>query len=417
MANRFVHFNTKATFNTATLGTEYNNNSIVFIKDTQEIWTHGTFYAIPDSYKTKITSLETAVSALQEAQASAFAFKSVTDGTTTVTAASGKETITFAGGTNTSVTVDNTGKITIGSTLGANAYYPNDSGTALAERVATLETDVAKTVSGTNAINVTASGNTRTVALKLNNEGKNVTLSQTAEGLSAEVTSVDTLVPIDGIAASDKVLTLTNKKIGASVTLSVDSTAGSDGKKYIRLTGANNADLGKIDVAEFVKDGMLANATFNQTNHTLTLTFNTDSGKEAIDVDLSSLVDVYDGSTVKLKQITVSTEDSPVPAVGDSVDTVVGKLMKRNIELTSSISNVNTTVATLDQNVLKSVSKGTDGDFVTTTIGTKSANTQTIGVAIKTNVAVADATTSNNSLATSLAVKNYVDSVLAWAEY
>jgi len=64
---RFVHFSTKAAFNAATLGTEYTNESIVFIKDTQEIWTHGTFYSIPDTYKDKVTSLETAVAALQTA--------------------------------------------------------------------------------------------------------------------------------------------------------------------------------------------------------------------------------------------------------------------------------------------------------------------------------------------------------------
>ena len=52
----FVHVAKKSTF-TSELQEQYTN-SIVFIKDTQEIYTHGTFYAIPDSYKGKITSLE-----------------------------------------------------------------------------------------------------------------------------------------------------------------------------------------------------------------------------------------------------------------------------------------------------------------------------------------------------------------------
>lgn len=47
MAKRFVLFNTKEGFSKATLGTEYDNNSIVFIKDSKEIWTHGTFFATP----------------------------------------------------------------------------------------------------------------------------------------------------------------------------------------------------------------------------------------------------------------------------------------------------------------------------------------------------------------------------------
>lgn len=59
----FVHVAKKSTF-TSELQEQYTN-SIVFIKDAQEIYTHGTFYAIPDSYKGKITSLESAVAALQ----------------------------------------------------------------------------------------------------------------------------------------------------------------------------------------------------------------------------------------------------------------------------------------------------------------------------------------------------------------
>ena len=52
----FVHINKKASF-TDELKSKYVN-SIVFIKDSQEIWTHNTFYAIPDQYKNKISELE-----------------------------------------------------------------------------------------------------------------------------------------------------------------------------------------------------------------------------------------------------------------------------------------------------------------------------------------------------------------------
>lgn len=65
MANIFVHFNKKSTFESATLGKEYTNDSLVFIKDTQEIWTHGVYYAIPDAWKTRITALEGKVTNLE----------------------------------------------------------------------------------------------------------------------------------------------------------------------------------------------------------------------------------------------------------------------------------------------------------------------------------------------------------------
>lgn len=51
-----------------------------------------------------------------------------------------------------------------------------------------------------------------------------------------------------------------------------------------------------IDTIDFVKDGMLANATYDNDTHILTLIFNTtatDSGVENIEVNLSKLVDVY----------------------------------------------------------------------------------------------------------------------------
>lgn len=417
MAKLFVHFTTKAAFTAATLGTEYDSNSIVFIKETQEIWTHGQFYAIPDQYKDKITNLETAVSALQAAQAANFAIKKVSDGTKTFTAAANKETLTFAAGANTSVTLDDAGKVTIGSTLGANAYYPYASGTALAGRVDTLEGDAVTNVTGSGAVTVTGTGNDRAVALKLNNTGKNVTLAQTADGLSAEVTNVDALVPVDGVAANDKVLTLNGKKIGATVSLSVDTAAGSDGKKYLRLTGANGADLGKVDIADFVKDGILSDAQYDPTSHKLTLTFNADAGKEAIEVDLASLVDVYDGSTLKLKTIVIPSGEAVEPAATDSVDSAVANLIKRDRELTSEIEGVKSNIEDLTAGGLVSIQKGTDGTFVTTTISEKADNKQSVSVAVTTNTDIVTATSANNGLATALAVKTYMEDKLTWGEY
>lgn len=52
----FVHINKKVNF-TDELKSKYVD-SIVFIKDSQEIWTHDTFYAIPDEYKNRIEKLE-----------------------------------------------------------------------------------------------------------------------------------------------------------------------------------------------------------------------------------------------------------------------------------------------------------------------------------------------------------------------
>lgn len=64
---------------------------------------------------------------------------------------------------------------------------------------------------------------------------------------------------------------------------------------------------------------------------------------------------------------------------------------------------------------LQSISKGTDGTYVTTTVTTKSNNTQTIGVSVTTK-AVADATNTDNGLATAYDAKSYADNLFAWEE-
>lgn len=407
----FVHFNLKADFlKVANYATEYNK-SIVFLKDTQEIWTHGTFYAIPDTYKDKITNLETAVAALQAAED--YSFRKVSDGTTTFQTSNGKETLVIKGGDNTKVEVNPvTGEVTVGSTIDTTTFYPNASGDALAGRVDTLEADAIKTINGSDAVKVEGTGTSRTVSLTLNNEGKNVTLTQTANGLSAEVTNVDALVPVDGVVAGDKVLTLDGKKVKSTIALSVDASAGSDGKKYIRLTGVDGADLGKIDTADFVKDGMLD--TVELEGDELVFTFNTASGKEAINVDLKKYIDAYDGSNLKLKSVAIPTTASE-PTATDSVDSAIANLIARDRELKAEIDKINTDISDVQSGGLVGIDKGTDGDFVTTTVTAKSANRQSVGVAVTTQ-AVADATEANNGLATALDVKSYISSMLTWEE-
>lgn len=105
----FVHVAKKSTF-TSELQEQYTN-SIVFIKDSQEIYTHGTFYAIPDSYKGKITSLESAVAALQAAKA----FSKVSDGTNVAESPSHDGTLKFNKGSNVNITVGTDG-VTISAT-------------------------------------------------------------------------------------------------------------------------------------------------------------------------------------------------------------------------------------------------------------------------------------------------------------
>lgn len=534
-AIKFIHIAKKESF-TAEKQTQHTND-IVFIKDSQEIWTHGQYYAIPEEYKNKITNLETAVKALQSTTGTYKFFSKVSDGTNTAEAPGAASTITFTGAGGTTVAVGTSGvtitskevtesttngNIKWGTTeipvhgLGAAAYKAEDyyatstdlnsvksTADKATEDVAALQTqaegfdtrittaqetaEAAKTaaataqsaaenaqstadakvasVTGADAITVTT-GTAPKVSLNLDNTG-NVTLSQGTAGLKASVTIPSATVT--GVKEDDKVLALTGTELSTTIAFSVDATADDAGKKYLRLTGIDGADLGKVDIADFVKDGMLDDASFDENSHKLTLTFNTASGKDAIEVDLSKLVDVYDGGNLKLTTIPI-VETYEDPKAQDNVNTAIAKLIKGKKDLDTKVSNLTTgtyvnsfggktgaiTLKAADKttngtvnlemsdnelqasivglgsaaytestayatsaqggkadSALQSIAKGTDGEYVTTTIGDKDNNKQTVSVSLTVG-SVADGTT---GLATASDVKSYVDNSLTWIEY
>lgn len=90
------------------------------------------------------------------------------------------------------------------------------------------------------------------------------------------------------VASGDKVLAVADNVISSTINLTYDSA-----NKKIKLLGIADAVIAEVDATDFIKDGMVDNVSFDASTKTLTITFNTASGKEAIDVDLTSLVDTY----------------------------------------------------------------------------------------------------------------------------
>lgn len=314
MEKMFVHIAKKTTF-TEALQQQYTN-SIVFIKDTQEIWTHGTYYAIPDTYKDKITSLESAVQALQ----AIYGFTTISDGENTYQATASAKTIKFTGAGSTTVKVSSDGVTITGKDYSSEIDEAKSAGTAasaalnsykqtndaaveaaqedatqaLADAAAALaeaQAKVASVKSGSNGIAVNGTATNPTVALKLDNSG-NVKFTEGAAGLSASVTIPEVEVPVKGVVSGDKVISLAEGTglLSSTLKLKYDST----GKK-LQLLGIGDAVIHEIDATAFVKDGMISNIEYDQDTHTLSITFNTDAGDVTIDdIDLSDLVDVYE---------------------------------------------------------------------------------------------------------------------------
>jgi len=75
--------------------------------------------------------------------------------------------------------------------------------------------------------------------------------------------------------------------------------------KRLKLVDAtdNTKVIAEFDTTEFIADGMLESVVADQSNNTLTFTWNTDGNKTVTVVELSSIADIYtgkDGTTVKV---------------------------------------------------------------------------------------------------------------------
>lgn len=170
--------------------------------------------------------------------------------------------------------------------------------TAAAEAKAAANSKVASVGAGT-AITVDSSAATAPVVnIKLAETQGNVKLD-IANGLKASIDAaeVEKVTAVNGVAATDNFLTLgADKLISAAASLKYVKTeaTGSDPAKYeIQLIGKNNQVVSTIDASDFIKDGMVESVNFDEATKHLTITFNTDAGHDAIDVDLTKLVDTY----------------------------------------------------------------------------------------------------------------------------
>jgi len=151
------------------------------------------------------------------------------------------------------------------------------------------------------AIDVTSAQNGTTVAVKY--DGSTVILNPNGElsvvssaltpyvGSNAvSVTSGDTANTISlKIDTNDKVLTQGSGGLLANLTLQYVTGDTTE----IQLIGRDNNVIGRVDATNFIKDSFLDSVTYTPESKVLAFVWNTESGKEQTNVNLSGLVDTY----------------------------------------------------------------------------------------------------------------------------
>lgn len=79
-----------------------------------------------------------------------------------------------------------------------------------------------------------------------------------------------------------------NGALGTNLSMHYDST-----NHKIQILSNGNVEVAFLDATEFIKDGMLDSVAYDPVTKKLTLTWNTEAGKDAVNIDLAGLVDTY----------------------------------------------------------------------------------------------------------------------------
>ena len=198
--------------------------------------------------------------------------------------------------------------------------------------------DVAVNIDGTTIIKNTSSGVLSVASGALTQyKGSNAVKVSEVDPENNKTVSLS-------INSNDKVLTQSNDGLFANINLTWDKEQG------LKLIGKDSTAIATIPASDFIKDGMLDNATYDEETHKITLTFNTAAeGKQPIELNLSDLVDTYEagnglgltGNVFSVKKSTeedsegflkVGTDGVKVSGIQDAINTAAAKASNKITE-------------------------------------------------------------------------------------
>lgn len=334
-----------------------NSDAIYFLSDTQEIIMNGTSYGTSSSLQSLIN--QSVKSADYDATTGTLTLTTNGGSTTSVTLLTAGNGISIASnaisakvdsasesyltvsasglkvsGIDDAIAAAKSEAVSSASTATTTAINNLDvSDSAVATKFVTAVSETNGKISVSRGA-VTSTDKTVTVSsasdgginLAVNVDGTTITKDSSTGKLSVVSSALEAYTGEDAIdVSSGKVVSLTinsgdqilsQSESGLLANLSLQYTAKtSTSNAKIDLIGKDSTVISTIDASDFIKDGMLDSAALREDgdNTYLDLTFNTDSGKDTVSVDVTSLVDIYtagNGITVTDNVIAAKVDSS-----------------------------------------------------------------------------------------------------------
>ena len=329
---QFAYFANKSDF-TSALQTELTNN-IVFVEDTKEVYTHGTFFGIRavtlnyDSATARI-QLKDGDAVISEVDATPFLKDGMIDNVELITTPEGSSAVLSVDGTNYPI-------VELDATDFDSSVDTGASDTDFTFKVIpTLDSNKAYIIKNAN---FTESVND----YSFSNQGTFIVQFQSTGSLSEWTSIAIGHNDPDGYNYYQTEGTEYNEwlSIPATYQFNVTDWGGYDNDTTIPYYGTSYEDGGSSTITELTNAAETTGSASNSNYPTLPylkFTFNivkeSESGTltpshQVVRVSVADLVDAYDGANVYLSSNYAKAVSYADPAINDSVDTAVGKLTK-----------------------------------------------------------------------------------------
>lgn len=309
---KFEYFHTRAAFDTASGATTVFNNSVVFIEDTMELFTHGHFWTVSNlsqyyNSSTQKLQLKNGSTVISELDASPF----IKDGM-----------------------LENVELITTPESGGASSLIVEGDSISGVLPIVTLDANTFEYDSNAEKYLIPVANQQNKAFSITNCEGKEFYFN-------GRPSSEDNIaaVKLDAVSSIGYVDDIPSETVNQWVAFNYWDVENFGGDYYGFETNYHWDDA--------FHDGYTATESSGSNYPTLPylkFTFNVASGKSVIRVSIAELFTVYNGDNVLLSNNYAKAQTYTEPAAGDKVDIAVGKLAKGVADNAAAIATKQATI-------------------------------------------------------------------------